>query len=77
MEENNQVDVQIGGKDEKLFCEDDSETLTQNGAGRHRLKNISNHEYGARPLYADNRRERRADKTKGSVRILKDEIEIR
>ena len=40
-------------------------------------KNISNHEYGTRAVYAGNRRERRVDKTKGSVRILKDEIEIR
>ena len=40
-------------------------------------KNISNHEYGTRPIYAGNRRERRVDKTKGSVRILKDEIKIK
>ena len=50
----------------------------QDGLSTHgSAKNISNHEYGTRPVYAGNRRERRVDKTKGAVRILKDEIKIR
>ena len=50
----------------------------QDGLSAHgSAKNISNHKSGARPVYASNWRKRRIDKTKGSVRSLKDEIKIK